>query len=149
MNNPALVRHDRADACTLVSALWQARVPYGWQRRLLSEWLLNREAPAFVDVPTGLGKTSVIALWLAARAAGAALPRRLVYVVDRRAVVDQATKEAESLRERLAAILAGSEFDIEVRAVWARNLGLSSAGAGYELCRCPPCVASCATTERR
>src|SRR5690606_20462581 len=37
-----------------------------------------------------------------ARALGAALPRRLVYVVDRRAVVDQATEVAESLRAWVA-----------------------------------------------
>jgi CRISPR-associated endonuclease/helicase Cas3 len=49
-------------------------------------------------LPTGLGKTSVMAIWLIARAHGAKLPRRLVYVVDRRAVVDQATDEAEKLR---------------------------------------------------
>ena len=51
--------------------------------------------PPAVDIPTGLGKTAVMAIWLLARAAGARLPRRLVYVVDRRAVVDQATDFAE------------------------------------------------------
>jgi CRISPR-associated endonuclease/helicase Cas3 len=40
-----------------------------------------------------------MAIWLVARASGAPLPRRLVYVVDRRAVVDQATEEAERLRQ--------------------------------------------------
>ncbi|MEM6731277.1 MAG: type I-U CRISPR-associated helicase/endonuclease Cas3, partial [Myxococcota bacterium] len=47
----------------------------------------------------GLGKTAVMAIWLLARATGAPIPRRLVYIVDRRAVVDQATTVAESLRE--------------------------------------------------
>lgn len=42
-----------------------------------------------------------MALWLLARAVGAALPRRLVYVVDRRAVVDQATEFAEQLHSAL------------------------------------------------
>jgi CRISPR-associated endonuclease/helicase Cas3 len=51
-----------------------------------------------LDIPTGLGKTAVMAIWLVARAQGANLPRRLVYVVDRRAVVDQATDVAERLR---------------------------------------------------
>ena len=42
-----------------------------------------------------------MAVWLLARAAGAPLPRRLVYVVDRRAVVDQATAFAQQLRDVL------------------------------------------------
>ncbi len=77
-----------------------AHCPFPWQRRLFD--LLRRgELPPAVDIPTGLGKTAVMAIWLLARAAGAPLPRRLVYVVDRRAVVDQATDFAGRLRERL------------------------------------------------
>ena len=59
------------------------------------------DLPPAVDIPTGLGKTAVMAIWLLACAAGTPLPRRLVYVVDRRAVVDQATDLAEEIRERL------------------------------------------------
>lgn len=81
--------------------------PFRWQMRLLSRFV-DGDPPAAVDVPTGLGKTSVMALWLLALAAGADLPRRLVYVVDRRAVVDQATRFAERLRRNLpATTLAG------------------------------------------
>jgi CRISPR-associated endonuclease/helicase Cas3 len=75
--------------------------PLSWQTRLFSEYFKNGELPAAVDIPTGLGKTAVMALWLIARASGAQLPRRLVYVVDRRAVVDQATEFAVSLRKSL------------------------------------------------
>ena len=75
--------------------------PFPWQRRLFEEWLARGSLPPAVDIPTGLGKTAVMAVWLLARAAGAALPRRLVYVVDRRAVVDQATAFAEELRDKL------------------------------------------------
>ena len=74
--------------------------PFPWQSRLF-ERLRSGDLPPAVDVPTGLGKTAVMAIWLLARAAGAPLPRRLVYVVDRRAVVDQATDFAVALRERL------------------------------------------------
>ena len=59
-------------------------------------------------MPTGLGKTSVIAVWIAALATvlvdsprDKRVPRRLVYIVDRRVVVDQATKEVEELQKRL------------------------------------------------
>ncbi len=72
-------------------------MPFPWQSELLRRFLRG-EAVGAVDVPTGLGKTGVMAVWLVARALGAALPRRLVYVVDRRVVVDQATVVAESLR---------------------------------------------------
>ena len=74
--------------------------PFPWQRRLF-KLLSSGELPPAVDVPTGLGKTAVMAIWLLARANGASLPRRLAYVVDRRAVVDQATDVAERLRGEL------------------------------------------------
>ena len=75
--------------------------PFPWQRRLFDCWLSKGKLPPAVDIPTGLGKTAVMALWLLAHARGAPLPRRLVYVVDRRAVVDQATELAKTLREKL------------------------------------------------
>lgn len=72
-----------------------------WQERLFHQYFGVGILPTAVQVPTGLGKTAVMALWLIARASGAKLPRRLVYVVDRRAVVDQATEFAEKLRTNL------------------------------------------------
>ncbi|CAN5905286.1 type I-U CRISPR-associated helicase/endonuclease Cas3 [soil metagenome] len=75
--------------------------PFAWQVELLRRFIEGRDVEA-VDVPTGLGKTTVMAIWLVAFAAGAKLPRRLVYVVDRRAVVDQATEIAEGLRRWVA-----------------------------------------------
>lgn len=72
--------------------------PFPWQRRLL-DLFLSGSVPSAIDIPTGLGKTAVMAIWLVARSQGAKVPRRLVYVVDRRAVVDQATTVAEGLRE--------------------------------------------------
>ena len=79
--------------------------PFRWQLRLLRR-MLGANLPKAVDVPTGLGKTAVMALWLIAVAEGAGLPRRLVYVVDRRAVVDQATRFAEQLRCNMPTDLA-------------------------------------------
>lgn len=76
-----------------------------WQCRLFDRLLVGN-IPTALDLPTGLGKTSVIAIWLAARAFAdddvrKKIPRRLVYVVDRRVVVDQATAVAETLRDAL------------------------------------------------
>ena len=77
--------------------------PLPWQVRLFAEYFSQGELPSAVDVPTGLGKTAVIALWVIARQMEVPLPRRLVYVVDRRAVVDQATEFVNSLVKKLTA----------------------------------------------
>ncbi len=80
--------------------------PFPWQRRLYGEFV-QKQFRTKCDVPTGLGKTSVIAVWLLALAHHArsgsldCFPRRLVYVVNRRTVVDQSTREAERLRNAL------------------------------------------------
>jgi CRISPR-associated endonuclease/helicase Cas3 len=77
--------------------------PFRWQGRLYGQ-LLKGELPSRCNIPTGLGKTSIISIWLLALAeqlrlgpGKSSLPRRLVYIVDRRAVVDQATEEVEDL----------------------------------------------------
>jgi CRISPR-associated endonuclease/helicase Cas3 len=76
--------------------------PLPWQERLFREFVAGR-IPSALDLPTGLGKTSVMTIWLIARGLSdddfrSSMPRRLVYVVDRRAVVDQASAEAEKIR---------------------------------------------------
>ena len=73
--------------------------PLPWQRRLYLEYFDQGRTPKTVDIPTGLGKTAVTALWLIAIRAERKLPRRLIYIVDRRAVVDQATRFVEGLRK--------------------------------------------------
>ena len=80
--------------------------PMRWQERLFKRMVSGAVPPA-CDLPTGLGKTSVIPIWLigvASQAPGSGvqpLPRRLVYIVNRRTVVDQATDVVEEMRERL------------------------------------------------
>lgn len=71
---------------------------FPWQRELFERFIKGQVERA-VDIPTGLGKTAVMAIWLIARANRTSLPRRLVYVVDRRAVVDQATAVAVGIRD--------------------------------------------------
>src|SRR6266545_1342463 len=76
-----------------------------WQRRLFDR--LTKSIPTKgCDLPTGLGKTSIIPIWLIALASRAesesvTLPRRLIYIVNRRTVVDQATRVVEEIRRRL------------------------------------------------
>ena len=81
-------------------------LPFPWQTALYDRFVSERaeNIPASCNLPTGLGKTAVIAVWLIALASHPTkMPRRLVYVVNRRTVVDQTTTEVEQFRDRLAA----------------------------------------------
>ena len=98
MKQAHLAERRAIDLLPLALGLPSGVAPFPWQERLL-RLLIVGETPSAIDLPTGLGKTSVIAIWLLARAAGAAVPLRLVYVVDRRAVVDQASAVAEHLAD--------------------------------------------------
>ncbi|MEN9222473.1 MAG: type I-U CRISPR-associated helicase/endonuclease Cas3, partial [Thermostichus sp. BF3_bins_97] len=85
--------------------------PMKWQRRLFKRFVdaglpQAQDIPTVCDIPTGLGKTLIIVIWLLALARQAdgeriRLPRRLIYIVNRRTVVDQATRTVEGMRHRL------------------------------------------------
>lgn len=79
--------------------------PFRWQRRLWAEMVAGN-LPDVIDIATGLGKTAIIPIWLLAIAIQSplTLPRRLIYVVNRRTVVDQATDIAQRIREKLPAV---------------------------------------------
>ena len=81
--------------------------PFPWQRELFLRFVFAG-FPADVSLPTGTGKTSIMAIWLLALTEKLsvdtrqnAIPRRLIWVVNRRVVVDQATSEVEHLRRSL------------------------------------------------
>ena len=81
--------------------------PYLWQRRLADEVLTAKIWPPALDLPTGSGKTSAIDIALYALAAAAhegefgIFPRRIVFIADRRVLVDQAWRHGERLLERI------------------------------------------------
>lgn len=90
------------------------REPFPWQTRLARDAAarIGRGEPAFLpdllDVPTGAGKTSIIdvvtflqALEAARPPAQRVVPRRTVFVVDRRVVVDQVDEHVRRLGARL------------------------------------------------
>ena len=97
--------------------------PLNWQRRLYEQWLAG-DVKAVIDLPTGMGKTMVMAIWLIAQPENPKLGRRLIYVVDRRTVVDQATDLATAFQEKLGknkltiSTLRGQFAD---NREWARN----------------------------
>lgn len=82
--------------------------PYEWQKQLYQKFV-EGDIPSRVCLPTGTGKTSVIEVWLSAlawqsRVGGRrTVPIRLIWVVDRRAVVDQASTKAAKLAESMSA----------------------------------------------
>ena len=88
--------------------------PLKWQFRMFAE-LCRNEVPKVCDLPTGMGKTSIIHLWMLALRHQIAekkpcLPTRLVYVVDRRTVVDQATSIAERIKRNLPKLGPAEEW---------------------------------------
>ena len=74
--------------------------PFPWQAAL-AERLAAGDWPDALTPPTGSGKTGAIDVWLWARCQGHPLPRRLVYVIDRRLVVDGVVDYAVALAARL------------------------------------------------
>jgi CRISPR-associated endonuclease/helicase Cas3 len=80
--------------------------PFPWQQRLARR-VAESGWPSVLDLPTGSGKTAaldvaVFAVALAAGQRARTAPIRIVYVVDRRTVVDQAYERAEKIREALS-----------------------------------------------
>lgn len=86
----------------------EGKAPFPWQRRL-ADHVFEKGWPAALDVPTGAGKTAAIDIALfhlaleADRGSARRAAMRIVFVVDRRLVVDDAYKRAEKLRRALEA----------------------------------------------
>ena len=75
--------------------------PYQWQARLFSAFV-EGNVPKSVDIPTGLGKTLCVLIFLLARIQNPKLPRRVIYIVDRRAIVDQTAEQIKLWIDRFA-----------------------------------------------
>lgn len=83
------------------AALHDGRKPFPWQRRLCAD-VMRGVWPKRLALPTASGKTSCIDIALYALAAGAPqAPRRILFVVDRRVVVDEAFNHASGIAQRL------------------------------------------------
>lgn len=124
IETPSLSFEEFAD---LYRALTGHRGACRWQHRLFTD-IASGRFPSDIELATGLGKTSIIALWILALGhallrKSTCVPRRLAYVVDRRVVVDQASEFAEQLRERLE--LAAKD---ENHALYQTSSALKNAG---------------------
>lgn len=117
------LREDAAFAL-LASAVGIAE-PYQWQWQAYRR-LAAGDLPGSIVVPTAAGKTMFIVAFVAALATQAAsgkvsLPRRLVHVVNRRILVDEATRLAQRLRDAILTLP-------ELRAVQDALVSLSFGG---------------------
>ncbi|MDE0268053.1 MAG: CRISPR-associated endonuclease Cas3'' [Acidimicrobiaceae bacterium] len=82
--------------------------PYPWQSRLTRQVLERGHWPDVIDLPTGTGKTAVIDTAIFALAARPDIsPRRIVFVIDRRIIVDQVYKRAERIRNKITEAESG------------------------------------------
>ena len=78
------------------------RDPFPWQQRLTAQVLGQGAWPKVIDLPTGTGKTAVLDTAVFALAARPTVsPRRIVFVIDRRIVVDQVYERAQRIRDRI------------------------------------------------
>lgn len=90
-----------ADFATFMTEV-HGHPPFPWQQALLERILEDGAWPDVLDVPTGLGKTSVIDVHVfAAAILPQASRRRMFLVVDRRLIVDEAFEHAQCLERAL------------------------------------------------
>ena len=107
--------------------------PFPWQSDVVADILRKGSWPSLVDVPTGLGKTSmldvavfVLAMCAGGEAASGLGRRRIFLVVDRRIVVDQAELHGKRIAEALETASPGSVSEEVAR----RLRGLSGSAGG-------------------
>ena len=87
--------------------------PFPWQSRLATR-VCNRGWPEAIALPTAAGKTGCIDIAVFALACmGRTQPRRILFVVDRRIVVDQAFVHAKELSNLLLSAKSTQENGVQ------------------------------------
>jgi CRISPR-associated endonuclease/helicase Cas3 len=88
-------------------ALRAPYTPMKWMERMFAE-IIGGKPRSLVDLPTGTGKTELVIIWLLALAwygrdqtKHKPVPRRLVWIVNRRVLVQQVFRIANDLRTKL------------------------------------------------
>ena len=103
--------------------------PFAWQSRLAHE--VNAGSwPSYVALPTAAGKTSLVEIWAYGLAQAIArevrprpVPLRLIWVVDRRIVVDAVAERARHLANLLRVSAAQSDHPLYELATLLSRLG--------------------------
>lgn len=94
-----------SDFPTFFRELHGGAEPYSWQLEVLEQVVNTGQWPGSIVAPTGSGKSAVAHIHVFARALavqdGLKVPRRLVLVVGRRALVDAQAKQARLMQEML------------------------------------------------
>ena len=82
--------------------------PFPWQVRLTRTVLEDGRWPEVINLPTGSGKTAAIDTAVFTLAAQPdRFPRRIVFVIDRRIIVDQVCSRAQAIRGALSRAQSG------------------------------------------
>jgi CRISPR-associated endonuclease/helicase Cas3 len=107
-----------------------AKEPFEWQKDVF-RLFVKGEIPPTIDIPTGCGKTALMEIWVSALTWQAlngkvSLPRRLVWIVNRRTVVDQATETAERIKSKLESLKETNKETHEA----LKNLSLTGESRG-------------------
>ena len=90
--------------------------PFPWQIRLTEAVLGKRRWPEVIDLPTGSGKTATIDTAVFSLAVQPdVFPRRVVFVVDRRIIVDQVYERAKRIKDTLLEAESGVLYQVRSR----------------------------------
>ena len=95
--------------------------PFPWQERLARQVLETGHWPGLLDLPTAAGKTAAIDIavfhlaYEAEKGTDRKAPMRILFVVDRRIVVDEAFRRARKIAEALRGATSGVLLKVKER----------------------------------
>jgi len=98
-----------------------AHEPFPWQERLARQVLETGHWPGLLDLPTAAGKTAAIDIavfhlaYEAEKGPDRKAPMRILFVVDRRIVVDEAFRRAHKIAEALLGATSGALLEVKER----------------------------------